>query len=264
MTTVGLYVPGDRPERFDKAAASGADLVVIDLEDAVAHRAKAEARTRACAWAAQYAGPDRVALQIRVNAGDEDDLRAVAGLPADVGVRVPKVEGVSDIEVVARRAPGHPVIPLLETARGVLAAAEIAAHPAVAELALGENDLRSELGGGDPVIDHARVAIVYAARAADLPAPMLSAYPAIADIEGLMADTRRGAAFGLFGRMAVHPTQIPAIASVFRPSAADQAWAREVVAAVDAEGGVTRLADGQMVDAAMLGRARRIISRVGG
>lgn len=264
MTTVGLYVPGDRPDRFDKAAASGADLVVIDLEDAVARTAKAEARARASAWAARRTGWADVALQIRVNAGDEDDLLALGGLPPDVGVRVPKVESIADIEAVVRRAPGHPVIPLLETARGVLAAGEIAGHPAVAELALGENDLRSELGGGDPVIDHARVSIVFASRAADLPAPMLSAYPSIADLDGLIADTRRGADFGLLGRMAIHPSQIAPIASVFRPSSADVAWAHEVVAAVGADGGVARLADGEMVDAAMLGRARRILSRTGG
>jgi citrate lyase subunit beta/citryl-CoA lyase len=264
LRVAGLYVPGDRPDRFAKAAASGADLVVIDLEDAVAADAKTAARTAACAWAASHDPTDGVTIQIRVNAGDLDDLRAVAGLPPTVGLRLPKVEGVHDVDAAAALAPGRPVTALLESAGAVLCAAAIAAHPAVTEIALGESDLRSQLGGGEPVIDHARLAAVYAAGAAGIAPPMLSAYPAIADVDGLVSDTRRGREQGLVGRMAIHPSQIAPIAAVFRPSDAEVAWAREVISVVEPGGGVTRLADGQMVDAAMVGRARLLLDRARG
>ncbi|UUT34622.1 HpcH/HpaI aldolase/citrate lyase family protein [Microbacterium elymi] len=223
-----------------------------------------QARVAACAWAADHDPADGVTIQIRVNAGDIDDLRAVSALPPSVGLRLPKVEDVATVQTAAEIAPGRPIAALLESAGAVLSAVAIATHPAVTEIALGESDLRSELGGGQPVIDHARLTAVYAARAAGLVPPMLSAYPAIADLDGLVADTRRGAAQGLVGRMAVHPSQIAPIAAVFRPSDADLAWARDVVAAMGGGGGVRRLPDGQMIDAAMLGRARTLLDRAAG
>lgn len=174
----GLYVPGDRPDRFAAAEASGADLVVFDLEDAVAPQRKAEARDAVSAW---LRGPadDGPARQVRVNAGDDDDLRVVAALPADIGIRLPKTEELAGLDRVAALAPGRSVTALLESARGVLNAARIAGHPAVAALALGDSDLRSELGGGEPVLDHARLVALYAARAEGLPVPMASVFPAI-------------------------------------------------------------------------------------
>lgn len=265
MTTVayrtGLYVPGDRPDRFASAAGSGADLVVFDLEDAVSPDHKAEAREAVSAW--MHGWPSQAeggpARQVRVNADDDDDLRAIAALPADVGVRLPKTEDPADLDRVADLAPGRPVTALLESARGVMNAARIAEHPAVAALALGDSDLRSELGGGRPVLDHARLVALYAARAAGLPAPMASVYPAIRDAQGLASDTRRLAELGLWGRMAVHPAQVPVIAGVFAPSAEEVAWAEEVRAAL-AGGGVATLASGEMVDPAMRGRADRILA----
>ncbi|MDR6868117.1 citrate lyase subunit beta/citryl-CoA lyase [Microbacterium resistens] len=254
----GLYVPGDRPDRFAKAAASGAELVVLDLEDAVAPERKAQAREEVIAWLATRTGDGDPAFQVRVNAGDDDDLRAVATLPTRIGVRLPKVDAVSTVAAAALLAPGRSLVALLENARGVLRAAEIAAHPAVSALALGESDLRSELGGGDPVLDHARLSALFAARAAGLPAPMASVYPAFRDIDGLLADTRRAASLGLYGRMAAHPTQLAPIAAVFRPSVAEVAWAHAVEAAL-ASGGVQTLPDGEMVDPAMAGRARAIL-----
>lgn len=254
----GLYVPGDRPDRFASAEGSGADLVVFDVEDAVAPARKAQA----LAAVVDRLGRDRrvpFAVQVRVNAGDDAELRAVAGLPADVGVRLPKVESRADLDRAARLAPGRPLIALLESARGVVNALSIAEHPAVTAIALGDSDLRSDLGGGDPMLDHARLTALFAARAVGLPAPMASVYPSIGDPEGLRADTRRVARLGLFGRMAVHPVQVPVIASVFAPSPAEIVWAEEVLSALRI-GGVATLASGEMVDAAMRGRAQRILS----
>lgn len=257
MLRTGLYVPGDRPDRFASAEGSGADLVVYDLEDAVAPERKAEAL--AAVIGRLHGATPSIAVQVRVNSGADEELQAISALAASIGIRLPKVETVEDVDRVAAAAPGHPVTALLESARGVVNAVEIARHPAVAALALGDSDLRSELGGAEPVLDHARLVALYAARAAGLPSPMASVFPAIRDVDGLAADTRRLAGLGLVGRMAVHPIQLPVIAAVFAPTREELAWAEEVLAALERGGAVT-LASGEMVDPAMRGRAERILA----
>jgi citrate lyase subunit beta/citryl-CoA lyase len=251
----GLYVPGDRPDRFDKAVATGADLVILDLEDAVAPDRKAYARESVTTWLAD-ATPDCV-LQVRINGtADLDALRPLTGFE----VRLPKVQSATDVDRVARSIPGVPITALVESALGVERAAEIAVHPAVTRLGLGESDLASELGTrADAVLDHARVRLLYAALAAGLPPPMLSAYPDIRNLAGLRTDTERGRALGWVGRVAIHPTQLPVIIDVFRPSEAETRWAQEVLAA--GTNGVTTLSTGEMVDPAMLGRAKSILNR---
>ncbi|GAB4004011.1 CoA ester lyase [Glycomyces albus] len=252
-----LYVPGDRPDRFDKAAASGADIVILDLEDAVSERAKADALANVVSWLASP--PAEVAVQVRVNPGAAHEIRAVRATGADVGLRIPKVEAPEELDEIAALADGLALTALIESARGLEAAASIAVHRGVREIALGEADLASDLGGTGPgMLDHVRLRLLVAARAAGLPAPMLSAYPAIQDLDGLRADTERGRALGLRGRVAVHPKQLPVITSVFAPTDAERAWARTVIEAT-AGGGVTTLPDGQMIDPAMLGRARDIL-----
>lgn len=262
MTPVtGLYVPGNRPDRFDKAVATGADLVILDLEDAVPPAEKTMAREQVASWLAT-ARADCL-LQVRVNGSPADDLAVLEGLTG-FEVRLPKVESPAQVDRVTRALPDVPVTALVETAFGVEHADAIAAHPAVTRLGLGESDLASELGTrNDAVLDHARIRLLYAARAAGLPAPMLSAYPAIKDLTGLRTDTERGRALGWYGRVAIHPTQLPVIAEVFAPSEEDRAWAEEVLAATT-QGGVTTLSNGDMVDAAMVGRARAILDRVRG
>ncbi|SDC99734.1 HpcH/HpaI aldolase/citrate lyase family protein [Glycomyces harbinensis] len=252
-----LYVPGDRPERFEKAVASGADVVILDLEDAVPDRSKADALANVVEWLASP--PAEVSIQVRVNERAAHEIRAVRATGAAVGLRIPKVEDPRRLDAVAVLAGGLPLTALIESARGIEAAAAIAAHPAVHEVALGEADLASDLGSADPLVrDQLRVRLLVAARAAGLPAPMLSAYPAIGDLDGLRADTERGRALGLRGRVAVHPKQLAVIKEVFAPDEEERAWAREVVDALEG-GGVATLADGQMVDPAMLGRARRLL-----
>jgi citrate lyase subunit beta/citryl-CoA lyase len=197
-------------------------------------------------------------LQVRV--ASAEDVAALRGLSA-FEVRLPKVESPTQVDEVVRALPDVPVTALIESAYGVEHAAEIAAHPAVTRLGLGESDLSSELGTrSDAVLDHARVRLLYAAKAAGLPAPMLSAYPAIRDLDGLRADTERGRSLGWFGRVAIHPSQLPVIAEVFAPSAEEHAWAEEVLAAVR-DGGVATLAGGEMADPAMIGRAKAIVAR---
>jgi len=259
MTITGLYVPGNRPDRFDKAVATGADLVILDLEDAVAPQDKAYARDSVTTWLAEAAV--ECVLQVRVQ--DRDDLAALRGL-SGFEVRLPKVETTAQLDEVAAALPGVAVTALVESAFGVEHAAEIAAHPAVTRLGLGESDLASELGTrADQVLDHARVRLLYAALAAGLPAPMLSAYPDIRDLAGLRADTERGRALGWVGRVAIHPTQLPVIAEVFRPTPDERRWADEVLAAgAGVSTGVSTLRSGEMVDPAMVGRAKAILARV--
>lgn len=268
MTTIDLppitaiYVPGDRPDRFVKAIERGADLVILDLEDAVAPDAKAAARRHVVDWLQTSAAgfPDTV-IEVRVNAADGDDLAALADAHASgvaFGIRLPKVERPGDLDAVLAALPGVAVSALVETAAGVVALDEIAAADGVTSIGLGEADLASDLGATDTsVLDYARMRVLYAARAAGLPAPMASVYPAIADLDGLAADTARWRAAGFVGRTGVHPSQLPVIRAAFAPSAEEQAWAAEVLA-VMGSGGVARLADGSMVDPAMIGRAHRI------
>lgn len=275
----GLYVPGHRSDRFERAFTSGADLVILDLEDAVPVAQKAEAREAiVAALAGRGVGlRDETLIQVRVNAGPflADDLAAIApflqtgGSARPVEVRLPKVEAATDVDRVIHLlddvSPGSgqhiAVTAILETALGVERALEIASHPAVTRLALGESDLASDLATRHPdVIAYARTRVLFAARAAGLDAPMMSAYPDIRDQAGLRADTADGATRGWLGRVAIHPSQLAVIASAFRPEPAEVVWAEQVLEAMR-DGGVTTLASGEMVDPAMIGRARSILAR---
>ncbi|GAA0939847.1 CoA ester lyase [Nonomuraea longicatena] len=259
MIVTWLYVPGDRPERFAKAAASGADAVIIDLEDAVAPARKDAALANVLAYLGDRpeGGPQ---IHVRVNdlAGPRGraDLAALAGAPGLDGVRVPKVESAAGVP-----EPGVPVYALLESAAGLLNAAEIAAHPAVAGVALGEQDLAAELSIADEgAMEGLRLGVVLAAAAAGLPPVAMSVYPDLKDEEGLVASCVRGRARGMFGRTALHPRQVPAIRRGFRPSEEEAARAREIVAAAEAsDAGALALPDGRFVDAPVLRRARRVL-----
>lgn len=249
-----LYVPGSRPDRFDKAAASGADVVILDLEDSVAPADKAGARAAVTSWLSSTS-PD-VGVQVRVNEpGTHDQARDLTALPADVALRLPKVSSPADLDGLEDRE----VHAIVESALGVEQAFAIASHRAVVTLALGEADLAAELGlDGADAFTWVRSRIVVAARAAGLPAPMMSAYPDLRDLEGLAVSCAAGRSLGFLGRTAVHPTQVPVIRRAFAPTGAEVAWAREVVATLGSSG-VARLADGSMVDAAMTRRAESIL-----
>jgi citrate lyase subunit beta/citryl-CoA lyase len=130
----------------------------------------------------------------------------------------------------------------------------------VSAVSLGEADLASDLGSADPVVlDWARVRLLVAARAAGKPPPMMGVFTAIADLDGLAADTRRGRSMGFVGRTAIHPSQVPVIKKSFRPGDAERGWAAEVLAATQA-GGVATLASGEMVDPAMRRRAEHLLA----
>jgi citrate lyase subunit beta/citryl-CoA lyase len=262
-----LYVPGDRPDRFAKAAASGADTVIIDLEDAVAPRRKAYARAAAVEFCAHHHG---VPVQVRINAlGSPDadaDLDALASVAPD-GLRLPKVQAPGEVISLLQRTPRDIVVHcLLESALGVERAFAIAsAHPAVGSIGLGEADLRSDLGVRDDAgLAFARSRVVLAARAAGLPAPAMSVYPDVRDLAGLAESCRVGAALGFLGRAAIHPAQLPVIVDAFRPDATEVGRAVELLAALDQaaaqDRGTAVLPDGRFADVAMVREAQRIVT----
>jgi citrate lyase subunit beta / citryl-CoA lyase len=242
-----LYVPADRPDRVEKAIASRAHAVIVDLEDAVAPRAKEGARAN---LAGLLGGPHEKPIYVRVNAGSASDLAAVSELEL-AGVIVPKVERPDDIPATLT------VNALIESALGLEAAFAIASHPRVAGISLGEADLRSQTGAVEEGLDWARARVVNAAVAADLPRPPQSVYPHVRDFEGLEASCRRGRALGHLGRAAIHPDQLPVIERVYLPTDEEVALARATV--VRLEEGAGSLEGGEFVDPAMLGAARQVL-----
>ncbi|MGQ4513227.1 aldolase/citrate lyase family protein [Streptomyces sp. DW26H14] len=269
-----LYVPGDRPGVVQKALRSGADVVLIDLEDAVARDRKGYARD-ATAELLSAPVPGPAAVHVRINAleGPEagPDLAALAGLPGVGGLRLPKVTSAADVTAVVdalcAAAPGAgprvpALYPLLESALGVENAFAVAtADPAVRGIALGEADLRADLGlAGEEALAWPRVRTVVAARAAGLAPPAQSVYPDVRDLVGLEASCGRGRSLGFLGRAAIHPRQLPVIERAFLPSAAEIAAARETVEAAAVVPGATTLPDGRFVDPAIVASARRVLA----
>jgi citrate lyase subunit beta / citryl-CoA lyase len=265
-----LYVPGDRPDMVVKALRSGADVVLVDLEDAVAPGRKAYARDAVAeVFSEPVAGAP--AVHVRVNALDGPwvgaDLAAVAGLAGVGGLRLPKVGTPDDVARVVRMVRGTgadvpPLYALLESALGVENAFAVAgADPAVRGVALGEADLRAELGlGGEEALAWPRARVVVAARAAGLAPPPQSVYPDVRDLAGLAASCRHGRALGFLGRAAIHPRQLPVIERAYLPSPQEVAVARDTVAAAEASPGALALPDGRFVDPAVVAGARRVLA----
>ncbi|GAA0493322.1 MULTISPECIES: CoA ester lyase [Pigmentiphaga] len=262
-----LFVPGDRPERLPKALASGADAVIVDLEDAVEPGAKAAAR--AAVAASLKACADR-SVVVRVNAIQtiyfDEDIALCAASPAVAAVMLPKSESAADMARAA--SAGRPVWPLIESARGVLALAAIADAPGVERLVFGSLDFALDLdldpvsAAGRAVLDDARHRMLLHARGADLPAPLDGVHPQLDDIDGLRAEAARARGAGMGGMLCVHPVQVAAINEAFSPSDAELAWARRVVEAAAGQRGAFRL-EGRMVDAPVLARARRMMEAAG-
>lgn len=264
-----LFVPGDRPERFDKAVATGADVVIIDLEDAVAPEAKATAREAAVAW---LGAGGRAA--VRVNAADspehEADLEALAAVAGDasdgaglVAVVLPKAADPAHASQVAGRA-GVPVVALVESALGILRAHELAAADGVTRLAFGHLDYAVDLGcdPGREAVLLGRSTLVLASRAAGLPGPIDGVTTALDDTEVLTDDLHYARSLGLTGKLLIHPKQVEPTHAAHRPSPDEVSWAERVLAAAET-GGAVRV-DGDMVDAPVVARAEDILRRKDG
>ncbi|MFR9791730.1 HpcH/HpaI aldolase/citrate lyase family protein [Streptomyces sp. MB22_4] len=257
-----LYVPGDRPHVIAKALVAGADVVVIDLEDAVAPDRKEYARA---VTADLLAEPQPVPVHVRVNALGTPwaaaDLAALRGLRGLSGLRLPKVTGPSEVRHVAASVP-FPLYALLESALAVEHAHAIAgAHPSLRGISLGEADLRADLGvRADSGLDWPRSRVIVAARAAGLPPPPQTVHPDIRDLDGLAASCAHGRALGFLGRAAIHPRQLPVIERAYLPTPAELEHAETVIKAATTDPGAQALPDGRFIDAAVVAMARRTLS----
>jgi citrate lyase subunit beta / citryl-CoA lyase len=257
-----LFVPGDRPDLFGKAASSGADVIILDLEDAVAADRKREARENIRAWL----GEGNQA-SIRIN-GDgtpwqTEDVAMIAGLPGPVAaVMVPKAESGERLAALSRGLPaGTGIIPLIETAAGILQAATVCAAPNVVRPAFGSIDLAAQLGL-DPrshaAFQHARSSLVLAAAAAGSAAPIDGVTVGITDEANLRADLAHAMALGFTGKLCIHPRQVAPANECLTPSDADLEWARQVVAV--GQSGSASVCDGQMIDRPVVLRAEAILA----
>lgn len=257
-----LFVPGDRPERFAKALASGADRVILDLEDAVQPAAKEAAREAVMRFLRE-AVPANVI--VRINAADTawhaDDLAALRVLKA-AGVMLPKVETAEVIAAVHERA-GAPVILLIETVVGFVHLRSTAACPGVARIAFGSVDFCGDAGidGDQEELDHVRSQLVIESRFAGLPAPIDGVTVALDDDARIQHDVARARRFGFGAKLCIHPKQVAAVNAGFAPSADDLAWARRVLDACASAGGRGAVAvDGKLVDKPVLDKAHRLLA----
>ncbi|MEW2619668.1 CoA ester lyase [Streptomyces sp. NPDC048106] len=257
-----LYVPGDRPRVVAKALVAGADVVVIDLEDAVDPGRKEYARA---VTAELLTEPQPLPVHVRVNALDTPwaaaDLAALTGRRGLSGLRLPKVTGPAQVRQVAAAVP-FPLYALLESALAVEHAYAIAAaHPSLRGISLGEADLRADLGvRADSGLDWPRSRVIVAARAAGLPPPPQTVHPDIRDLDGLAASCAHGRALGFLGRAAIHPRQLPVIRRAYLPTAAELDHAETILKAAATGAGAQALPDGRFIDAAVVAMARRTLS----
>lgn len=258
-----LYVAGNRRDHLMKAWSSDADVIVLELEDGVPRTAKEAAREAVVV--ALTATPPKP-TQVRVNGFGTglllDDLQAVASTTVRA-IRLPKVERPEDVITVARwleeMGSAADIVPILETARGIEAAAEVArADPRVVGLLMGEEDLLADLGCEPGGLWLARSRVVLAARAAGLPAPLQSVWTRIGDLSGLRTDCLAGRELGFHGRSVIHPSQIAVVHEVYTPSAQDVSEARSLLE-LAGKGG-TVLPDGRFVDEATIAQARRLLT----
>ncbi|MEN5162661.1 CoA ester lyase [Achromobacter kerstersii] len=276
-----LFVPGDRPDRYARAVASGAHVVILDLEDAVAPAAKAQARADVAAWLAQ--GGHGI---VRINAADtewyQEDVRALHGLQGQqeqqeqqgqqglqalqaqqgapgAAVMLPKADAATVAQTV-QALPGRPIIALLETVRGYMDLHKMARLPGVARIAFGSVDFAVDSGIADEgdAMTAIRTEIVLACRHAGLAAPIDGVSLEFNDPEQMQADARRARQLGFGGKLCIHPRQVGAVNAAFLPTADEQDWARRVLAAFDASHGAATALDGKMIDKPVVERARRI------
>lgn len=254
-----LFVPATRPDRVEKARRTAAHEIIVDLEDAVAAGDKATAR------GALTQIPEGRPFLVRVNprstSHHEADLRAVAAAGSVAAVVLPKAESAEDVDAVAAALPpGMPLVALIESARGIVAAEAIAAAGPV-RLMFGIADYLADLGApaSREILAYPRSRLVVASRAAGLPAPVDGPTLVLGDEALVRADAEAAKALGMGGKLCIHPGQIEAVNEVFRSSEDERRWARAVLEAAEAGGGGAFSFEGAMVDEPVLARARQVL-----
>lgn len=264
-----LFVPATRPERFAKAAASGADRIILDLEDAVAPEAKLLARSQL----ASAPLPQQIPVYLRVNGHGtqwfEDDLEAARQLPI-AGIVLPKAESADQVaRASALLDRAQRIVAIVETAAGLWNVLEVARGRHVERLAFGAIDFQLDTGirGDELELAHARSRIVLASRVAGVAAPLDAVTPSIDDEQRLAQDAERGRRFGFAGKLCIHPRQVAATNRAFAPSQQDVEWARGLLEALAARPEQERGAfsfKGAMVDRPVIDRARQIVAAADG
>jgi citrate lyase subunit beta/citryl-CoA lyase len=262
-----LFVPGNRPERFTKALASPADIVVLDLEDAVSAEDKGCARESACELLAGMRPDERARVVVRINDVASHwhamDLRALLQSGA-TQVMLPKAESAMQIASVLSGMPDASILALIESARGVAAVDEIAMAPGVVRLVFGTLDLALDLDldieSGSKGLAYAAGRIAVASRVAGLVAPVAGVTPQLDDETRLLADLAQARRFGFGAKLCIHPKQVASIHRALQPSPEAIEWAKRVLAAEAASPGAAKL-DGRMVDRPVVLQAERILTR---
>jgi len=265
-----LFVPGTHPERFTKALNSGADAVIIDLEDAVAAQDKDSARNAIrTAWPT-FTEDEKKRLIIRTNAPGTQFYSADLILAQELSVvclLIPKAESLDQINGAAQILPNTALIPMIETALGLDHLKEIASSNQVLRLALGNLDLQADLGmvcdAQETELQTARYQIVLASRLARITPPIDGVTPSTDNLARIEGDSQRAKRMGFGGKLCIHPNQIPAVKAAFMPTSEEIEWARKVIAADQAsQGGAVKL-DGRMIDRPVVLLAQRTLAIAG-
>ncbi|SFS01065.1 citrate lyase subunit beta / citryl-CoA lyase [Halomicrobium zhouii] len=269
-----LISPGDQPDKLRKAATSGADAVVFDLEDGVAPDRKDVAREVVRDAIADFDADCELCVRVNpIGAGATHDLDAVLEDAAPDSVMLPKTSGPSEVRMLFRKLRNRnaplPVIALVESAEGVLGATDIATAAPTSALVFGAEDLAGNIGATRSAegseLAYARQHVVLAGRAAGVDL-IDTHYTKYEDEAGLRDDARRGCHLGYDGKLAIHPAQIDAIHDAFRPDPERVEWARTIMTAkrdADAEDRGVFVVEGEMIDAPQIHQAERILERAG-
>lgn len=255
-----LFVPGDRPERFDKALAAGAGSVIVDLEDAVPLEGKQAARAALQAWLASAQAP----VAVRINAADtpwfQQDL-AVCASPNVCAVMLAKADRPEDLAVCGQAAPQARLLPLIENASGFDALRALAAVPGVERFVFGSIDFQLDLGiaGEDQALLFFRSQLVLASRLGRLAAPVDGVTTDIHDAAKVQEAAARARSLGFGAKLCIHPAQVAAVNAAFRPTDREIDWARRVLEAAARSGGAAATVDGKMIDRPLMLRAQAIL-----
>ncbi|HBP6729766.1 TPA: CoA ester lyase [Pseudomonas aeruginosa] len=258
-----LFVPGDRPERFDKACSTDAEVVILDLEDAVAPENKGSARQMVAKWLAQ---PRSAPIMVRLNGVDtewlDEDLASLRHAQL-VGVMLPKTSSPKDIEYVAQRLGQAPVIALIETAEGLMRAYDIARHERVLRLAFGSIDFQLETGiqNDREALLYARSQLVIHSRAAGVLPPVDGVCTSTNDAALVLDESRYARALGFTAKLCIHPSQIAPVHQGFAPTMEELEWAQEILKAAQIAGTGAIRYQGKMVDLPVIERARQIVEQ---
>ena len=261
-----LFVPGSRPERFAKALASGADAVVLDLEDAVAHADKAVARQAVAQWLTRATPTERARTAVRINDAaspwSADDLTALAEAGA-VHLMLPKAESPEQAAAVRRAMPQVAVLALIESARGVAQVDAVGLAEGVSRLVFGTLDFALDLDmdiASDPSgLVYAASRIAIASRVAGLPAPVAGVTPQLDDEARLLSDLAWARLHGFGAKLCIHPRQVAPIHGALRPDDDALEWPGRVLAAEAASPGAAQL-DGRMIDRPVVLQAQRTLA----